>query len=154
MTKCKTVVPAKGSVSLALPTEAGELRLSPEGRPTVIELVGPIANVLAQVTALSRLGFTVDTGAMPSMFPTTGTAIVVMVSGDPDPAMTDEANRAMQDALCREQFAVLDAAKRAEAAAKEREDQAAREAAKTVLTAQIAAQHESLRQLQATLAAV
>lgn len=154
MTKSKTVVPAKGSVSLALPTEAGEPQVSPEGKPTVIELVGPIAHVLAQVTALSRLGFTVDTGAMPSMFPTTGTAIVVMVPGDPDPAMTDEANRAMQDALCREQFAVLDATKRAEAAAKERENQAAREAAKAALAVQIAAQQESLRQLQVSLAAV
>lgn len=154
MTKSKTVVPAKGSVSLALPTEAGKPHVSPEGRPTVIELVGPIAHVLAQVTALSRLGFTVDTGAMPSMFPTTGTAIVVMVPGDPDPVMTEEANQAMQDAAAREQFAMLDAAKRAEAAAKEQAEQAAREAVKDKITAQIAAQHESLRQLQATLAAV
>lgn len=154
MTKSsKTAVTAKGAVSLALPTEVVESTVAPEGKPTAIELVGPIAHVLAQVTALSRLGFTVNTEAMPSMFPTTGYAMVVMITGDPDPAMALEANRAMRDALSREQFAVLDATKRAEAAAKEHEQQAAREAAKAALAVQIAAQQESLRRLQATLAA-
>jgi len=48
---------------------------------------------------------------------------------------------------------MFDAAKRAEAAAKEQKEQAEKDAAKAVITAQIAAQQESLRQLQATLAA-
>jgi len=154
MTKTsKTAAPANCAVSLALPTEAGVQAVASQGEPTAIELVGPIANVLAQVTALSRLGFTVNTNAMPSMFPTTGTAIIVMIKGDPDPMMAEEADRAMQDAAAREQFAMLDAAKRAEAAAKEQEEQAAKEATKAAISVEIAAQQESLRKLQATLAA-
>lgn len=149
----KTPTLPKGAVSLALPTGDSELTAVLASKPTMIELVGPIANVLAQACALSRQGFTVDTEAMSSMFPTTGTGIVVMVPGDPDPFMVDEANRAIQEALCREQFAMFDAAKRAEAAAKEQKEQAEKDAAKAVITAQIAAQQESLRQLQATLAA-
>lgn len=154
MTKSsKTAVTAKGAVSLAFPSEVAGSTVAPEGKPTAIELVGPIAHVLTQVTALSRLGFTVNTEAMPSMFPSTGYAMVVMIPGDPDPAMVDEAKRAIQEAISREQFVMLDAAKRAAAAAKEQEEQAAREATKAAIAVQIAAQQESLRQLQATLAA-
>lgn len=149
----RTVSPVKGAVSLTLPAEAPEQTVASTDKPTAIELVGPIAHVLAQVTALSRLGFTVDAGAMPSMFPTTGAAIVLMVPGDPDPVMAEEANRAMQDAASREQFARLDAAKRAEAVATEQEEQAAKEATKAAISVEIAAQQESLRKLQATLAA-
>lgn len=149
----RAAAPAKGAVSLTLPAEAAEQTVASTDKPTVIELVGPIAHVLSQVTALSRLGFTLDTNASSSMLFTTGAAVVVMVPGDPTPATVEEANQVLQEALSREQFAMLDAAKRAEVAAKEQQEQAAREASKAAITAQIAAQQESLRQLQATLAA-
>lgn len=153
MTKIsKTAALAMDVAPLPVSAKTGETMPPAVAKPTAVELVGPIANVLAQVTALSRLGFTVNMDAMPSMFPSTGTAIVVMMPGDPDPTMVSSATRAMSEALAREQFEALNEEKRAALAEKERADQAARSAERAIIEAQIVAQQESLRQLHATLA--
>ncbi|MBQ5939865.1 hypothetical protein [Massilia sp. AB1] len=154
MTKLtKATASTEGVVSFAAPIAAGEVATSPADKPAAVELVGPIHSVLAQASALCRIGFTISIDHMPTMYATTGTAIIVLVPGDPEPASVRAANQAMTDALERERHFALDAEKRAAAAEEARAEQAAKDAAKAVIEAQIVAQQENLRQLEATLAA-
>jgi hypothetical protein len=154
MTKTsKTAVQPEAMVTLAVQAPAVITAANAANMPAAIELVGPIASVLEQVTALSRLGFTVNADAMPTMYASTGTAIITMMHGDPNPMMVAAATQALNDALALEEFAVLDAEKRAAVVVKEQEEQAVKAAAKAVIEAQIMTHQQSLRQLQATLAA-
>lgn len=154
MTKSsKTAVQPEAMVTLTVQVPSVVTAATPVQVPTAIELVGPIASVLEQVTALSRLGFTINTDAMPTMYASTGTAIITMMHGDPHPTMVVAATQAMRDALALEQFAVMDAEKRVAVNAKEQEERSAREAARAEIEAQISRQQESLRQLQESLAA-
>jgi membrane-associated protease RseP (regulator of RpoE activity) len=153
MTKSTKPTAATGAISLVMPPELAQSEEITADKPALVELVGPIANVLAQVVALSRLGFTISDDAWSTMHASTGSAVIYMVPGHPSLAMTEAAIQTMNDALSREQFLVLDSEKRAVAAAREREEQATKEAAKAVIAAQVVEQQEALRKLQAELAA-
>lgn len=153
MTKSTKSTGTTGAISLTMPSEVAQSGEITADMPALVELVGPIANVLAQVVALSRRGFTVSDDAWSTMHASTGSAVVYMSPGHPDSAMTDAAIQTMNAALSREQFLVLDSENRAVAAAREREEQATKEAAKAVIAAQVVEQQEALRKLQAELAA-
>jgi hypothetical protein len=121
--------------------------------PNAIELVGPAFRVLAEASVLIRKGFMFSTKQSPEIFASTGHAVVLLVSGDPEQAVIEAASEALEHALSREQFAKLDAEQRAAAAAKKLADETAKAAAKASLAAQIASAEAELKALQVAHAA-
>ena len=122
-------------------------------KPAEIEIVGQINSVLAEASVLIRLGFRFCPIRTPEIFGVSGNIFVVLVQGDPEQVYVDNAAKAMDAASSLESHKKLDAEARAAAAEKEMAERAAKEAARAVIEAQISSQQESLRQLQASLAA-
>ena len=130
-----------------------KVKAIPAVDPAEVEMVGQIHSVLAEASVLIRLGYRFCPIRTPEVFGPSGTIFVVLVPGDPEQAFVDSAVKAMEAALSLESHKKLDAEARAAAAEKEMAEQAAKEAARVVIEAQISSQQESLRQLQASLAA-
>ena len=122
-------------------------------KPAEIEIVGQISSVLAEASVLVRLGYRFCPIRTPEIFGVSGNIFVVLVQGDPEQVYVDNAAKAMDAASSLESHKKLDAEARAAAAEKEMAERAAKEAARAVIEAQISSQQESLRQLQASLAA-
>ena len=121
--------------------------------PRTIELVGLAYSVLSQASVLIRAGFVFDPNHAPMMFSSTGQMVVQLAPGNPDQAVIEAANEALDSALAREQFAKMDADKRAAAAAKQLAEDAAKAAVKSALATQIAAAEAELKSLQVAHAA-
>lgn len=122
-------------------------------KPAEIEMVGQIHSVLAEASVLIRMGFKFCPVRTPQIFGVSGSIFVVLVPGDPEQEYVDSAVKAMDAALSLENHKKLDDEARIATADKELAERAAKETARAVIEAQISSQQESLRQLQASLAA-
>jgi hypothetical protein len=122
-------------------------------KPKEVELIGLIHSVLSEASVLIRLGFRFCPVRTPEIYGVSGNMSVVLVQGNPEQGYVDNAFKAMDAALSFESYKKLDEEARAATVEKVMAEQAAKEAARAVIEAQISSQQESLRQLQASLAA-
>lgn len=130
--------------------EAVTTTVAPELKPQSLRLLGPVLQVLEQMAAHIRNGYTPDTELPVELFDGRGALGVYLRLGDPQPQFVQVAKAATEEAMMRQQAQhERDIIEAAEQLIADRE----RAAARAIIDAKIREQEATLAALKAAAAA-
>lgn len=125
--------------------------VAPELKPQSLRLIGPVLQVLEQMAAHIRNGYTPDTDLPVDLFGGSGSFGLYLKLGDPQVQFIEAAKVATQEALVRQQ---AERQREIEDAAAQLVADRERAAARAVMEVQIAEHEATLKAMRAAAAAV